>query len=277
MKIMITGAKGQVGCELVQLCEERGLNYVAFDSKGLDITDEQAVMACVKREQPNVIINAAAYTAVDKAEDDREAAFAVNAEGPKYLALAVKAVNAKLIHISTDYVFDGEKETPYTVDDIPNPKNVYGESKLAGEELIARHLRDYLIVRVSWVFGEFGNNFVKTMLKLAETRDEISVVSDQWGGPCPASLIADFILSPRVLNKLTGLFHFSTQPKLSRAEFAETIFACAGSSMEIIPVTSESFGTRAMRPKNTTMTSGEAEPSWREELEKLINAYLTNC
>jgi len=274
MKVLITGAKGQVGSELVRDCQAHGLDFVAFGSKDLDITSQVDVDAAIKAHQPNVIINAAAYTAVDNAEDDRETAFAVNADGSRHLALAAKAVNAKLIHISTDYVFDGNKDGAYTVEDVPNPQNVYGESKLAGEQAIAGILDNYLIVRVAWVFGEFGNNFVKTMLKLAETRDELSVVNDQWGAPCPAKAISEFLLSPKALNELKGIEHCDSVPKVTWYDFATTIFEVTGNAgrVTVSAVTSDEFVTKARRPNNSMMQSDQFKVSWVSYLPLMLNS-----
>ncbi|WP_298637088.1 dTDP-4-dehydrorhamnose reductase [uncultured Umboniibacter sp.] len=256
---MITGAKGQVGCELVQLCEERGLNYVAFDSKGLDITDEQAVMECVKREQPSVIINAAAYTAVDKAEGDPNAAFAVNAEGPKYLALAAKAGNAKLIHISTDYVFDGEKDGAYTIDDEPNPINVYGASKLAGELAVQTTDKSAVIIRVAGVFGIAGDNFVKKIISRARATGELTIVDDQFVGPTAAALIAEFAVLQLAVTKLKGLLHLEVENHFSWSQYAKQIVGIAEGmgvlrgGVNIKSISASAFEAAAKRPRKVRL------------------------
>jgi len=273
LKILITGAAGQVGKELVDLCKERKLNFIAYTSSELDITDADQVMATVQKDRPTHVINAAAYTAVDKAEEESEKAYAVNEQGPKNLAIACKSVDAKLIHISTDYVFDGEKEGAYTVEDKPNPQSVYGASKLAGEVAIAELLDNYFILRVSWVFGKYGNNFVKTMLRLAETRNEISVVNDQFGAPMPSVSISRYLLSRSTLFDVVGVKHLGSGPRVTWFQFAEEIFKRAFDGGYVCkmpmlkPITSSDFSSKSKRPVNSFMKSDqECLIDWREEL-----------
>src|SRR5690554_5867834 len=188
-KVLITGAKGQVGRELIKLAPA-GFTVIGLGSTQLDITDQEQVHAAVALHQPNLIINAAAYTAVDKAESDSDNAYAVNEQAVASLAQAAVQADIPLFHISTDYVFDGESTTPYKETDPVNPQSVYGASKLAGEKVLAATHNKHIILRTSWVFGAEGNNFVKTMLRLGKERDELSVVADQRGCPTSAASIA---------------------------------------------------------------------------------------
>ena len=190
----MTLSKGQLGTELCHLLDERGINYDAFDSKELDITNEELVNQKVKDIKPRVIYHCAAYTAVDLAEDEgKETNWAVNVDGTRYVAQAAQAVNATLVYISTDYVFDGTKETEYQVGDETNPKNEYGKAKLAGEQAVQEIMDQYYIIRTSWVFGEYGKNFVYTMLRLAKDHDQLTVVSDQVGRPTWTKTLAEFM------------------------------------------------------------------------------------
>ena len=278
-KILITGAGGQVGRELVDLCVEKKLNYIAYTSSELDITDEQSVLEEITKQNPTAVINAAAYTAVDNAETEQEKAYAVNRDGPLYLAKACKAINAKLLHISTDYVFDGEKKEPYTVDDEPNPTSVYGASKLAGEKAIQKTWDNHLILRVSWVFGQYGNNFVKTMLKLSENRDEISVVDDQFGAPTPADEIALRLINESNLKgTLTGLEHLESTPSVTWHQFANEIFTQksnfdkTGNTMIVHAINSDQYPTIAKRPKNSKLKGAQSNSvTWKNK----ISCFLT--
>ena len=278
VKILITGAAGQVGQELVDACKVQQVDYVAYTSSQLDITNSESVHKEVVKQQPTHIINAAAYTAVDKAEQEKDIAYAVNSDGVRFLAQAAKAVNAKLMHISTDYVFDGEKSTPYTVNDTPNPASVYGASKLAGEKAMIDVLGlggDYLVLRVSWVFGQYGNNFVKTMLKLAETRQELSVVNDQYGAPTPACEIAKCLLSELALNELTGIQHLESNPGVTWFEFALAIFEAVNKVVKVNGITSEQYPTPVDRPKNSKLCSEQVGLSvnWKKSLIKEFEIY----
>jgi dTDP-4-dehydrorhamnose reductase len=277
--IFITGAGGQVGRELVDLCESRQLNYVAYTSSELDITDEAKVLTEIMQQAPCVVINAAAYTAVDKAETERSKAYAVNRDGPRYLANACKATNAKLIHISTDYVFDGAKQDAYTVNDEPSPNSVYGASKLAGEKAIAEIWQNHLILRVSWVFGQYGNNFVKTMLRLAEDRDSLSVVDDQFGAPTPAAEIARVLIDTCTSKEsLLGTQHLESNPGVTWYEFAKAIFSAASQSNNTInppiiqAIKSDQFPTPVERPKNSKLKSESIQAiNWETSLNTMLN------
>ena len=274
IKILITGAGGQVGRELVDLCVRKCLKFTAYNSSQLDITENDKVMSLLSRDQPTHVINTAAYTAVNKAEDEPEKAYAVNAKGPKNIALACKKIGAKLIHLSTDYVFDGQKNGDYTVDDEPNPQSVYGLSKLKGERLISETLDEYFILRVSWVFGKYGNNFVKKMLTLASERDEISVVNDQYGAPTPADRIAECILSTEVLNQLKGLDHLESNPKVSWFQFAKFIFNANDINIKVNGISSDEYPTKAVYPNNSKLSSVNFSINWKSRIQVLADNIL---
>lgn len=265
-KILVTGANGQIGRHLVKRLKGN-TTLLATDKQALDITNRQAVFTTVQNFQPDVIINAAAYTQVDKAESEPEQAMAVNADGAKYLAQAAQSIGAVLLHISTDYVFDGTKKTPYTETDIPNPINVYGKSKLAGEQAVTAACEKNVIVRTSWVFSEYGNNFVKTILRLAQTQDAIEVVSDQIGGPTYAGDIAKLLIAMAgtIVGSVEfnyGVYHYCGTPYVSRYEFAKTILAQSGRkgvlqrTPLLKPVLMQDYSTAAKRPLMCALKHG---------------------
>ncbi|MEH6457481.1 MAG: dTDP-4-dehydrorhamnose reductase [Cocleimonas sp.] len=264
MKILITGKNGQVGSCLVDLLEaQTELSFLALDREELDITDPIQVNKKVIEFQPNIIINAAAYTAVDKAEQECELANAINRYGPQNLAHAANKVNAAIIHISTDYVFDGDSAESYNELDVTAPQGQYGRSKLAGEQAVAQACPKHVILRTAWVFGEHGNNFVKTMLRLAKTRDSLGVVADQFGGPTYAGDIANAILT--ISNQIAhdnhayGIYHFSGFPHVSWHTFAEKIFEIAlgqdilAKPIKVNPITTLDYPTPAKRPANSRL------------------------
>jgi dTDP-4-dehydrorhamnose reductase len=237
------------------------------------------VIAAIAEHKPSVVINAAAYTAVDKAETEIGLAYAVNRDGVENLALSCKSQAIPLIHISTDYVFDGEKESPYLESDIPNPVGVYGASKYAGEQVLRAIWEKHIIVRVSWVFGRYGNNFVKTMLRLAKDRDEISVVDDQYGAPTSTIDIARALLDLSTEENIDfGLYHLESNPKTSWYDFAVKIFEEAKviGLLEKIPVvkpiSSEQFPTLVKRPINSKLATdkGFLQANWPEALSQML-------
>lgn len=258
MKVLVTGVNGQLGYDVVRHLEARGIENKGVDIQDFDLTDEKAVLSYVQEYQPTCVVHCAAYTAVDKAESETDMCYAVNVTGAKNIALAAKAVGAECMYISTDYVFDGfSKETQWEADDAKVPQNVYGKTKYEGELEVQKLLEDYYILRICWVFGKNGNNFVKTMLRLAETRNELSVVADQYGSPTytydVASLICDIIQSGKY-----GVYQASNEGELSWYDFAVEIFKQAGKKMTVHPVTSEEYQkmapTAAARPKNSRMS-----------------------
>jgi dTDP-4-dehydrorhamnose reductase len=284
MRVLITGCHGQVGCCIVeQLTNDADTTILALDRDSLDITDQNAVNAAVEEFQPSIIINAAAHTAVDKAEDEVELSYAINCDGPKYLALAAQVVGAAILHISTDYVFEGNKVGEYVESDTKNPQGVYGESKLAGEIAVAKACEKHIILRTAWVFGEHGNNFVKTMLRLGTTRDALNVVGDQFGGPTYAGDIAESLI--QIANRITqeksvdyGVYHFSGLPHVSWYEFAEVIFDTAieqgliKKKPNLICITSEQYPTPAKRPINSRLRTSKINNAFSIEASDWKNA-----
>lgn len=254
MKVLVTGATGQLGWDVMKELEKRGIDCQGTGSKDLDITDRDAVMQYIEMYRPDAVIHCAAYTAVDKAEDEPEICRKVNADGTSYIAEACKMVDAKMIYISTDYVFGDDGDKPHEVDDPPHPLNVYGQTKWEGEEAVRRILEKYFIVRISWVFGEHGNNFVKTMLRLGKTRKEISVVADQFGAPTYTADLAP-LLCDMILTEKYGTYHACNSGCCSWAELAEEIFKTAGMNVKVIPIRTEEYPVRAKRPKNSRLSN----------------------
>lgn len=253
-KVLVTGAAGQTGQCMKSLVDDYSdVSFVFFDSTSLDISDKLKLDEVFGLERPDFCINLAAYTAVDKAEDDKELAFKVNAEAVLYLAEVCNKYNCVLMHISTDFVFDGEKCVPYVVSDIPNPINVYGASKLQGELYIKANLERYYIIRTSWVYSDYGHNFKKTMLRLAETRNEISVVNDQIGCPTDAMDLCHFLLSLTQGSKAYGIYHFSGGVVCSWYDFAISIFKESNINIKVNPISTEEYPTRARRPKYSVL------------------------
>lgn len=278
MKILVTGHNGQLGYDVVKNGESRGFEMVGTTREELNITDEKRVSSFINDLKPDAIIHCAAYTAVDKAEDNKEEAFKTNVLGTKYLAAAAKDSKAKFMYISTDYIFDGAGDIPFKETDIPNPKGYYGLTKLEGENVIQTTLDRWFIVRVSWVFGMNGNNFVKTMLKLAETKSEINVVDDQIGSPTYtfdlAHLVIDMIMSEKY-----GIYNASNEGFCSWSEFAEEIFKLSNKKMKVNAISTEDYPTRATRPKNSRMSKQKlvengfcSLPTWKEGLSHFLTA-----
>jgi dTDP-4-dehydrorhamnose reductase len=278
LKILLTGRSGQVGAELERLLKPVG-ELVALDRGGLDLGDPAAIRTKVSQIRPALIVNAAAYTAVDRAESERAAAFAVNATAPEVLAAEARKLGALLVHFSTDYVFDGEKPTPYTEEDAPGPRNVYGESKLAGEHAIAASGCRALVLRTSWVYAPNGRNFLRAMLAAAQEKRALRVVDDQRGAPTPAHAIAAAVAS--LLsggNAPEGLYHMSAAGEATWYEFAKAIFAARGIGTPVVPIPTREYRTAAVRPKNSILDNsklkrdlGIALPHWHEGLAAVLS------
>lgn len=280
MKYLITGAKGQLGTELFKKLERKHTDVVGFDSTEMDITDFEIVLSKVQQVKPDVIFHCAAYTAVDSAEDEsKKTNWEVNVNGTDNVARAAKKVGAKLVYISTDYVFDGQKSTEYQVDDQTNPQTEYGRAKLAGEEAVQRIMDEYYIIRTSWVFGKYGENFVYTMLRLAKTHDTLSVVNDQIGRPTWTNTLAEFMIYAVEHNVQYGIYQLSNDGTCSWYEFANEILKT--SSAEILPVTSKEYPQRAKRPKHSVMSldkvksTGFKVPTWNEALGIFLHELNT--
>lgn len=283
MRILLTGSKGQLGrCFKDRLPED--WEIIAADSATLDITDAAAVLNMAKSFQPDAIVNAAAYTAVDKAESEHDKAFTVNGTAVYNLASAARAVKARFIHVSTDYVFGGHSKTPYTETSLPEPVSVYGKSKLAGELLALAAHPDSVILRTSWVFSEYGNNFVKTMLRLAAERSEISVVDDQIGNPTYAGDLAQAMIDMLALPAAPrGIYHFCGDKPVSWHEFAKHIFQTASACIPdfkapaLTAINTEAYPTPAPRPSYSVLDCNkiraelEIAPSdWQKALDSVI-------
>ncbi|MBJ7673921.1 dTDP-4-dehydrorhamnose reductase [Weissella confusa] len=276
VKYLVVGANGQLGQEIVRILQERNENFVAFNSKELDITNRKLVFSVISDENPDVILDAAAYTKVDFAEEDgKYLNWLVNAEGTKNLADAAETVGATIVYVSTDYVFEGLKLTGYLETDAVKPKTEYGRAKLAGEQAIKQNNSNYYIVRTSWVFGEFGNNFVHTMLKLGDKLDEINVVNDQKGRPTWTKTLANFLLHLVDSDSEFGVYNLSNDNEATWYEFAVEILK--EKNVKVNPVKSSEFPTVAKRPKNSVLSLEKAKstgftiPTWQEAL----NEYLS--
>jgi len=276
MKILITGANGQLGQDVVALAKENKAYEVYSFTKGeLDVTDEQAVQSIVEEVKPAWILHCAAYTNVEAAEDEgKDLNWKINKEGSAIISKAAASVKAKLIYISTDYVFDGTKKEWYETEDATNPLNEYGKAKLAGEQEIQRYLPDAHIIRTSWVFGEHGHNFVYTMLKLAKKMDTLKVVNDQYGRPTYAKDLASFMLYIVEKDIQGGIYHFSNDETATWFDFAQEILK--REEVEVIPVDSSAFPQKAKRPQYSVMSLEKAKaagfsiPTWKNALERFM-------
>ena len=268
--ILVTGGYGQLGSELKEIAPNyRDYNFLITDVKDLDITNHTAVAAFIESNNITVIINCAAYTAVDKAESEPELADAINHLAVANFAQISKDKNIKLIHISTDYVFDGTNHKPYIETDTPNPKSVYGQTKLDGELAIQQiNPANSIIIRTSWVYSKFGNNFVKTMLRLAETRDEISVVADQIGSPTNAADLAEAILTilPKISNETIEVFHYSNEGVCSWYDFSKAIFEVEGLPIKVNPIESSQYPTTAERPFYSVLNKHMIKESYQVKI-----------
>lgn len=279
-KILVTGAQGQLGTELNFLASLLETHTFTFAShQDLDITSETAVHALLNKEKFEVLINAAAYTAVDKAESDKETAYKVNATASGILAKACKQCHCKLIHISTDFVFDGTIARPLLENDPVNPLNIYGASKLEGEKLVQQHNSDALIIRTSWVYSSFGNNFVKTILRLCKERNSLNVVSDQVGSPTYARDLAAAILHiVQQQEWISGIFHYSNEGVASWYDFAIAIRNYAELKTIINPIETSQYPTPATRPQYSVLNKRKFKetfsitiPYWRDSLKQCVN------
>jgi dTDP-4-dehydrorhamnose reductase len=277
--ILVTGAKGQLAMELQRLVAKYPeWNFFFFSKEDLNISDPESITTTFSKIKPQYCINCAAYTAVDKAETNIEEAYSINATAVKLLASACADYNAKLIHISTDYVFDGSTTQPYKEEDETNPINVYGASKRQGEIEALNNNSQSIIIRTSWVYSFYGNNFVKTMLRLFQTRSEINVVSDQFGSPTYAADLAEAICS--IISKdahLPGIYHYSNEGIISWYEFASEIKKIIGSHCIIHPINSEQYPTAAKRPMFSVLDKQKIQnvfgiklKPWQESLQKML-------
>jgi dTDP-4-dehydrorhamnose reductase len=276
MKILVTGYTGQLGYDVVNQGLQQGFNMVGIGSQDLDITNKETVYQYFNKVKPDAIIHCAAFTAVDTAEEDKDACQLVNVDGTKNLAEVAKEINAKFMYISTDYVFNGEGEKPFKETDEPSPIGQYGRSKLDGEQVVKQLLDNWFIVRISWVFGINGNNFVKTMLRLAETRKELNVVGDQFGSPTYTSDLAKLLIEMIKTDKY-GIYHASNEGFCSWADFAQEIFRQANIGVKVNSILTEEYPTRAVRPKNSRMSKQKLLdngfnplPKWQDAVDRYL-------
>ena len=277
MRILLFGANGQVGREFCAL--DTSHEVIAVTRREAELTTAGAAELLIKDVKPDAVVNAAAYTAVDKAETETDLAAAINTHAVGEISLSAKNAGAAFVHISTDYVFDGYAKEPCREDDLPHPLSVYGETKHAGEIAAFDKNPGAFVIRTSWVYSAHGNNFVKTMLRLAEERDALTIVDDQIGGPTPASSIAAAalaILESPARDDHGGVYHFQGAPEASWAEFAEAIFDATGASTKVVKIPSSEYPTPAKRPLYTVLDCsrilrdfGIEQPDWREDIASL--------
>jgi len=291
-RVFIAGEYGQVAQALAHAYKQRRDHVSLVGRSTISVTDQAHLLPAVINFNPDLVVNAAAYTAVDKAEDDREVAFAVNRDGAATVAAAAQAADAPLIHLSTDYVFDGSKQAPYVETDPTNPLGVYGESKLAGEIAVASSANNHVILRTSWVCSPIGHNFVKTMLRLARERDEVAIVDDQWGAPTFAADLAAAIVS--IGDKLasvddgsqfSGIYHAASAGETTWYRFAREIMvrsgAKGGPACRVRAITSSEYPTRAKRPQNSRFDCSKLKqvfgiglPAWETSLDTCLDILL---
>lgn len=276
MRVLVTGAKGQLGFDVLKCLKERSILTIPADIEEFDITDIIAARRFILSNKPDVVIHCSAYTAVDKAEDEQDLSYKINVEGTVNIANICKEIDAKMVYISTDYVFPGIGENFYEVDDLTGPLSVYGLTKLQGEFAVKEIVRRHFIVRISWVFGVNGNNFVKTMLRLGQERDSINVVGDQIGSPTFTGDIAP-LLCDMIETEKYGTYHATNEGTCSWAEFAKEIMKLANYSTKINPITTEEYPTKAKRPKNSRLSKEslikhgfKKLPAWEDALKRYM-------
>ena len=276
MRVLVTGVKGQLGYEVCRELTVRGIENRGVDIDDFDLTDEKAVMEAISAYRPDAVVHCAAYTAVDRAEENEDVCRAVNVDGTRFVARACRAVDAEMVYFSTDYVFPGTGEDFYEVDSPKGPQSVYGRTKLEGEEAVRETLEKYFILRISWVFGINGNNFIRTMLRLSNDHDTLRVVCDQIGSPTYAHDLAPLICDLLATEKY-GTYHATNEGVCSWAEFAEAIMKAADRPTRIIPVTTEEYGAKAARPRNSRMSKKSLDeagfarlPSWQDALRRYL-------
>lgn len=278
MRILVTGVKGQLGYDVMNELAKRGHTGIGVDVEEMDITDAAKVEQVIKASDVEAVIHCAAYTAVDAAEDNAELCHKINAEGTENIAKVCKELDLKMIYISTDYVFNGEGTRPWEPDDEREPLNVYGQAKYEGELAVEKYLEKYYIVRIAWVFGVNGKNFIKTMLNLSETHDELSVVNDQIGSPTYTYDLARLLVDMVETDKY-GRYHATNEGLCTWYEFATEIFRQAGKEITVHPVTSDQFPSKARRPHNSRMSKDKLEangfdrlPTWQDALNRYLKA-----
>lgn len=280
MKVLVTGVKGQLGYDVVGELEKRGLEAMGVDIEEMDITDAGSVDRVLRQSAPDAVIHCAAYTAVDAAEDNEALCRRVNADGTRNIAAVCRELDIKMIYISTDYVFSGQGDRPWEPEDERDPQSVYGQTKYEGELAVQELLEKYFIVRIAWVFGVNGKNFVRTMLKLSENHDTITVVNDQFGSPTYTYDLARLLVD-MVQTEKYGIYHATNEGICSWYDFACAIFREAGISMNVKPVSSAEYGAKASRPANSRMSKEkltengfERLPTWQDALKRYLDIIL---
>lgn len=278
MKVLVTGVKGQLGYDVVNELKKRNHEAVGVDIEEMDITDGESVNRVIREAAPDAVIHCAAYTAVDAAEDNEDICRNVNARGTGNIARVCKDLDIRMMYISTDYVFDGQGTRPWEPDDHREPLNVYGQTKYEGELEVEENLEKYFIVRIAWVFGVNGKNFIKTMLNLGKTRDKLNVVADQVGSPTYTFDLARLLVDMIETDKY-GRYHATNEGLCSWYDFACEIFKQAGMKVTVEPVTSDQFPVKAKRPMNSRMSKDklrengfEPLPSWQDALRRYLTA-----
>lgn len=274
MKVLVTGVKGQLGFDMMKELKKRNIECIGADIEEFDITDAQKTRDFITSCNPDAVVHCSAYTAVDKAEENIEVCRAVNITGPENIAKVCKDLGCKMVYLSTDYVFPGVGDCYYETDDATGPLGQYGITKLGGENAVKENLERYFIVRISWVFGINGNNFVKTMLKAGKERDEVSVVDDQIGSPTYTADLSALLCDMLVTDKY-GVYHATNEGICSWADFTEEIFRLAGYKTKVKRVTTEEYGAKAPRPKNSRMSKKSLDdagfkrlPDWKDALKR---------
>lgn len=280
MKVLVTGANGQLGYDIIKELQRQNIECYGAIRNDCDLIDFKATEKFIISYMPDTVIHCAAYTAVDKAEDEQGLCYLVNASATENIAKICKKINAKMLYVSTDYVFDGTKDGFYEVDDIPNPINVYGKTKFLGEQAVQKILNKYFIVRISWVVGEHGNNFVKTMLKLGKQQKELNVVADQYGSPTYTADLAPLLIEMIKTDKY-GIYHATNEGVCTWAEFAEEIFKIAGLDVKVKHITTLDYPTMAKRPMNSRLSKNSLNingfkllNNWQNALKSFLKNNL---
>ncbi len=276
MRFLVTGVKGQLGHDVMEELDLRGHEGVGVDIEEMDVTDAKTVDRVIKEAKADGVIHCAAYTAVDAAEDNEELCTKINADGTESIAKVCQELDLPLMYISTDYVFDGEGERPWEPEDPCHPLNVYGQSKYLGEQAVQKYLDKYYIVRIAWVFGVSGNNFIKAMLNKAKTTNRVTVVSDQVGSPTYTRDLAVLLVDMMEKDRY-GIYHATNEGICTWYEFAKEIFVQAGIDMEVVPISADEYPAKAKRPHNSRMEKNKLDtagfrrlPTWQDALKRYL-------
>ena len=271
MRVLVTGARGMLGQDLCPILEDNAYDVIETTKDSMNITDYKLVEAILKKESPDIVIHCAAYTNVDLAESEYEKAYSINVKGTENIAKASNLIDAKVIYISTDYVFDGEKNTPYLPNDMPNPINNYGKTKYLGEEAIKKYCKKYYIARTSWLYGHHSNNFVEKIISLKD-KDKLFVVDDEVGCPTWTIDLSNAIIE--LFNKPFGIYHICGSNSTSRYGFAKEIFKQLGISANLVPCSSNEFKLPAKRPKYSAMDNDNSCRAWEKALKDYLSLRL---